>query len=318
MSMKLPPTEPIAQAANKSIWEKVITSTPVVMAVLSTLLAGLSSSEMSSAQYYRSIAAQDQSKVGDQWAFFQAKRNRGEMKITTAEMMTVQGGADATFSPASLTGITGAPSSLTQLLADAKTQQALKLLSDEPLPPIDTSFITDPSLQTAYKALNKGESESIAPKIFEDVKESVVHDALLRAEEQTLTISDTFGSPMKTLHNLKAELGKFDGTDAQAKRVKASFAAAEMRFDAARQAREAQANQVTAYLYEIQVHRASIQSERHRIRSRYFFFGMLGAQVAVTIATIAIAAREKNTLWTLATAIGAVAVTYAGYVYLFT
>jgi hypothetical protein len=106
--------------------------------------------------------------------------------------------------------------------------------------------------------------------------------------------------------------------DPQWRRIIATFSAAQQRFDAARQAREAQANQVTAYLYEIQVRRASVQSDRHRVRSKYFFYGMLGAQAAVTIATIAIAAREKNTLWSLAAGIGAVAMAYAGYVFLFT
>jgi hypothetical protein len=41
-------------------------------------------------------------------------------------------------------------------------------------------------------------------------------------------------------------------------------------------------------------------------------------QAAVTLATIAIATRERSTLWTLAAVIGVVAVIYAGYVYLFT
>jgi hypothetical protein len=124
---------------------------------------------------------------------------------------------------------------------------------------------------------------------------------------------------LKTLAKLKSALIKMaSSSDPQWRRILATFSAAQQRFDAARQAREAQANQVTAYLYEVEVRRASVQSDRHRVRSRYFFFGMLGAQTAVTIATIAIAAREKNTLWSLAAGIGALAMAYAGYVFLFT
>jgi hypothetical protein len=55
----------------KSFWEPIFTTTPVVLTLLSTLLAGLSSSAM-----IRALAAQYQSKAGDQWAFFQAKRTR--------------------------------------------------------------------------------------------------------------------------------------------------------------------------------------------------------------------------------------------------
>src|SRR6516225_4562113 len=79
-SAKLPP----ASDQPKSLWDSILTSTPVVLTVLATLLAGLSSSEMTRAQYHRSLAAQHQSKAGDQWSFFQAKRIRGgntEMEI---------------------------------------------------------------------------------------------------------------------------------------------------------------------------------------------------------------------------------------------
>src|SRR4051812_23242128 len=57
-------------------WDKIITSTPVVMTIVATVLAGLSTSEMNQAQYFRATAAQQQSKASDQWALFQAKRGR--------------------------------------------------------------------------------------------------------------------------------------------------------------------------------------------------------------------------------------------------
>jgi Domain of unknown function (DUF4337) len=63
--------------AKKSGWEAVLTATPVVLTVVATILAGLSTSEMTLAQYHRSLAAQNQSKASDQWGFFQAKRLRG-------------------------------------------------------------------------------------------------------------------------------------------------------------------------------------------------------------------------------------------------
>src|SRR5437773_10307129 len=62
--------------AKKNWWQAVLTTTPVVLTVVATLLAGLSSSEMTLAQYHRSLAGQNQSKASDQWGFFQAKRIR--------------------------------------------------------------------------------------------------------------------------------------------------------------------------------------------------------------------------------------------------
>ena len=51
-------------------WCKILIATPIIMTVIATMLAGLSSSEMTKAQYNRSFAAQLQSKAGDQWSFF--------------------------------------------------------------------------------------------------------------------------------------------------------------------------------------------------------------------------------------------------------
>src|SRR5690349_14623962 len=52
-----------AAEAPKGTWDIVLTTTPVVLTVLGTVLAGLSNSEMTLAQYFRTLAAQSQSKV---------------------------------------------------------------------------------------------------------------------------------------------------------------------------------------------------------------------------------------------------------------
>src|SRR6476469_2689440 len=68
-------------------WGRILTATPVVMTIVATMLAGLASSEMTRAQYDRSLAAQQQSKAGDQWSFFQAKRLRGAYQQNTADLV---------------------------------------------------------------------------------------------------------------------------------------------------------------------------------------------------------------------------------------
>jgi hypothetical protein len=50
----------------QTMWGKILGVTPIVMTVIATMLAGLASSEMTKAQYDRSLAAQLQSKAGDQ------------------------------------------------------------------------------------------------------------------------------------------------------------------------------------------------------------------------------------------------------------
>ena len=89
-----PATDGSSKEVARSGWEKLLGMTPVLMTVVATVLAGLSNSEMIKAQYYRSLAAQNQSKVGDQWAFFQAKRSRGvshEMTIKLLNSLAARG-----------------------------------------------------------------------------------------------------------------------------------------------------------------------------------------------------------------------------------
>src|SRR5438445_13593314 len=67
-----------AEPPRKTLWTIVLSSTPVILTIVATILAGLSSSEMTQAQYHRALAAQNQSKASDQWTFFQFKRTRGQ------------------------------------------------------------------------------------------------------------------------------------------------------------------------------------------------------------------------------------------------
>lgn len=85
----------------QNLWGKLLTATPVVMTVVATMLAGLSSSEMTRAQYDRSLAAQQQSKAGDQWSYFQAKRLRGTAMRTGSDLLQAAAEVEL-FHPAAL------------------------------------------------------------------------------------------------------------------------------------------------------------------------------------------------------------------------
>ena len=87
--MKIQIPDALKSAVPATTWGKILAATPVVMTVLATMLAGLASSEMTRAQYDRSLAAQQQSKAGDQWGYFQAKRLRGTGLKTTGDVLQV-------------------------------------------------------------------------------------------------------------------------------------------------------------------------------------------------------------------------------------
>jgi hypothetical protein len=104
---------------------------------------------------------------------------------------------------------------------------------------------------------------------------------------------------------------------ALAGQLNAAFSIARLRFNAARYDRDARYNQVLADIYEVRVRKESYLSERHRLRSKEFFYVMLGAQTGVTIATLSLAVRRKMVLWGIAVAAGLAAISFAAYVYLF-
>src|SRR5712671_7941331 len=85
--MKVTIPENLKKDVPQTTYGKILSATPVVMAVVATMLAGLASSEMTRAQYDRSLAAQQQSKAGDQWGFFQAKRLRSALQHNTLDLL---------------------------------------------------------------------------------------------------------------------------------------------------------------------------------------------------------------------------------------
>jgi hypothetical protein len=104
---------------------------------------------------------------------------------------------------------------------------------------------------------------------------------------------------------------------AAAEELNGMFKAGRYGYTARRQGREASYNLNIAGLYEVQVRLNSLNSGRHRTRSKLFFFGMLAAQAGVTIASLSLAVRQRNILWGLAGLAGIGAVLFSGYVYLY-
>jgi hypothetical protein len=80
--------------------------------------------------------------------------------------------------------------------------------------------------------------------------------------------------------------------------------------------KDARAYQDSAFLYEVSVYLSSAKSDRHLERSKNFMIAMLVAQVAVIIASLAMAVKQRSLVWSLATLAGLVAITYGGSVFL--
>jgi hypothetical protein len=287
----------------QTLWGRILAATPVVMTVLATALAGLASSEMTRAQYSRSLAAQLQSKAGDQWGFFQAKRLRSVLQRNALDML--QNTTEVRPLDAGVLNRAGvAPDS-------PAGQLTLVALQRGQLPPVGAAPPTDPSLKAALDAVVDQKLDAEVAILLEPVKDQTIAEALRVARDRARTLDAAVEPINRNVDQLEKSLADGDRS------LRRDFTAARLRFTAARYDAEARLNQTIANVYELQVRKSNLEAERHHRRSQLFFYGMLASQAAVIIATFSLAARKRSLLWSLAAAAGASAVFFAGYVYLF-
>ena len=296
MAGKIEIPEQLKHDLPQNKWGKILGATPIVMTVIATMLAGLASSEMTRAQYDRSLAAQLQSKAGDQWGYFQAKKLRGAVARNTLDLLL----ATTEISPFGVTAL--------QKSADAATLAALV----EGKLPEATHAEFDGKVQAALDAVAASKPEPEIAAVLTPVQPATLAASLRAAQDAAAAFDNATKAINQAVDRLDETL--MNGSDKAAARY---FAAARLRYLAARYDAESRLNQTIAGIYELQVRQGNYSAGKHHARSQNFFFGMLAAQMAVIISTFAIAARKRNFLWSVAAAAGVAAVAFSLYVYLY-
>ena len=347
------PTEPATPPVPKpaGVWGMILTATPVALTALATAFAGLSSSEMTQAMYHRSLAAQHQSRAGDQWAFFQAKRIRGSGIESSLEVL--QGlGHPAPFDmrtvPADVEHIyalieqAGKPAGGSKVEAELNQKPVergrLLLTSVKPtnleLPQVEPRPLADPAARQAYeevvRAIQKRQPESETTALVAKLSPETIDEAIRLAEDDAdrfdqacKPVNETVQTVRGVLQKSGAEVRPLRGKPGPAAeavaafdRLDASFRAAAMDYEARRYRQEAAFNRRAAEAYEVRVRRSGVESDRHRERSKRFFYSMLLAQVGVTVSSLALAKAQRSWLWLFAAVAGVVSLAFTGYVYL--
>ncbi len=316
---------------------KILSATPVIMAVVATMLAGLASSEMTRAQYDRSLGAQQQSKAGDQWSFFQAKRLRGAIQHNTADLLQTVTPVHA-FDPGALDRLASqSPDQADPINAQLKTvlaspggQQALDLLKSGAAPRSAPVMDLEPKLEAAMEGVETSTPDAELAVIINQVNQKTVENALRVARDQAREF-DTETKPInQAIDQLESLIGRLtisrrtsdaaQGSAGMADPLSSlarDFTAARLRYAGLRYEIEARLNQTIANLYEVLVRKSNISAEHHHRRSQRFFYGMLAAQTGVIISTLAMAAKNRNLLWSIAAVAGLLAVAFAVYVFLY-
>jgi hypothetical protein len=398
----------------RSFWNTVLTATPVFLTVLATILAGLSSRELTLSQYYRSLAAQNQSKAGDQWSLFQAKRSRRTNHENTVDLLQLRAAGsrvdaaaleahanslrqrvrkaeiDASRLPELIGKVKGdlggsvvslqqaamqlqqtireltqraetARNRMQEVLAHKGVDAVWAALNSDARPWAPISQPEAAWIQQARQVIQARQPEEENASLFRGIPEEELRKALATAEANIQAVEQVYEPVSETLGQITqvveeqihlarrfqravhdVEAGAFDLqenvhenlTDVRASigaltrsarlvksavdTLQADFKTSWHVYHARRYKEEADYNRQAAEMYEIQVRRNSSFSERHRDRSKNFFYGMLAAQAGVTIATFSLAVKHKSVLWGLASLAGIGAILFGVYVQLYT
>ena len=294
MAGKIEIPEQIKGELPQNKWGKILGMTPIVMTVIATMLAGLASSEMTKSQYDRSLAAQLQSKAGDQWSYYQAKKLRSAVAHNTLDLLAAT--SDVTPLDAGV-------------LADADAATVAAFTKNKIPEAAPAKF--DDGVQAALAALENSKSETEIAAALKNVTPAQLAAALNAAQDAATAFDNATKSINKASDKFDESLMAGD------KNAFRSFSAARLRYTSARYDAESKLNMAVASVYELQVRENNYSAEKHHRRSAKFFYGMLATQMAVIISTFAIAARQKNFLWSIAAAAGTAAVGFAAYVYLY-
>jgi len=332
----------------KSLVEKMGAALPVGLTALATVFAGMSTAALQQSMYWKSQAAQDQSRAANQWSLAGFKRERALIMQTTAsQLRALAGYALPDLSSANLPSIKIKPD---ESNADQKRKEfqevqakALEWLKKKSVPPSPLPEIGDENIVTVQKAIESREPETEILKIAARIKfesiNKVIDDAEKKSEQYdkewgpiiaaAAEIASNFGGektdngernpnisgktnlpddPSPTPDEKTKPSGK---NEARIARQASGYDLEERRYRA-----ESRLNQGIGYLYDVRVKVSSAESDKHRRKYQLFFYAMLGAQIGATISALSLANRTKNALWVLAALIGLGSIGFGAYVFL--
>lgn len=320
MSIKVP--EQLKSDLPHTLMGRMMGATPVVMAVLSTLLAGLASSEMTKAQYDRSLAAQEQSKAGDQWSFFQAKKLRAALHRNTLDLLAATTHGDELDAAGLRRGIEALPATggtaevakvraqLGEWLNAPESARSLALLQGGEFNGAAPAEMADPRIRAALAALERQAPDEEVLRLSGAIdREGLERElAAARSRSQAFDVGlKPFVAFIERGESLLArERALLVATAAgpAAEELHRGFTTLRLRFAARRYDAEARLNQAVAGLLELQVRQSNLSAASHQRRSGRFFYAMLAAQTAVIAATFSLASAWRKLLWGASLALG--------------
>jgi hypothetical protein len=296
----------------KTFIDKVGPALAVGLTALAAVFGSMSAAALQQAMYWKSQAAQDQSKATNQWSLAGFKRDRALIMQTSAAQLRAQ----SEFRPASFTIST----------PDAAQQKALGWLTEEKgekagPPRVSLPEVKDDKINELRAAIEQRAPEAELLAKAAKVPMAAINKAIDDAEkfvEQTDKDWDPFVKEAVKIVQAQTVI-KDDAPEAEVRqktRNAAAATAAGFELEQRRYRGESFLNQGVAFLYEIRVKVSTAESDKHRTKSQSLSYAMLVAQIGAVAASLALSRKKGASMWLVAGIIGVVAVGFGGYAFL--
>ena len=293
----------------KGLIDKLGAALPVGLTALATVFASMSNGELQEAMYWKSQAAQDQSRATNQWSLAGFKRDRALiMQATAAQLHAASGYAAPQFQlPKGESG----PDVQKALLWLKEPKPEKGGLPAVKLPEVDDEI---KQLRDAIEA-REPEKELLnrAGRLEMAKITKAIDDAEKFAEQTdkewdpTLKAAAALVRGQAPARSEGGEAPKAAAANATASQA-AGFDLEERRYRA-----ESRLNQGIGFLYEVRTRVSTAESDKHRKKSEYLSYAMLVAQIGAVASSLALARKRKSALWLFAATVGVVAIGVGGY-----
>jgi hypothetical protein len=299
------PTPEAAPEEPKSWLDKLGAALPIALTALATIFASMSNGALQEAMYWKSQAAQDQSKSTNQWTLAGFKRDRALIMQTTAAQLR----ATAGYAPAKF-DIPPKDNANTEEIAKAKSW-----LTDAKAgpPPVKLPELDDERIKELREAIERREPERDLLKKAGRVEMSKITKAIDDAEKFNEQTDKEWDPILKKANDVVRAQMNVKPDDAEAAKRATAAQAAGFDLEERRYRAESRLNQGIGFLYDIRTKVSAAESDKNRKKSDYLSYAMLVAQIGAVASSLALARKQKSSLWLFAGMVGLVAVGVGGY-----
>jgi hypothetical protein len=295
----------------QSLFDKLGASLPIALTALATAFASMSNGALNLAMYWKSQAAQDQSRAANQWTLAGFKRDRAlVMQAAAAQLRATSGYAAAPFDkavppPKDATEVSTRKHAENQNLAHA-------WLTDRSNPPAVKLPELDEEIQSLRSAIKSRAPEHDILKQASHTNMAKISKAIDDAEKANEQIDEEWTAVLRMAAELVRAQAASPG-DAKAAISATAAQAAGFELEERRYRAESRANQEISYLYEIRTKASTAESDKYRRKSDYLSYAMFVAQIGAVASSLALARKRKSLLWLLASLVGIAAIAVGGY-----